>query len=150
MIRHCRRTVREPSGTTSEYARLPLANATSSDLRLISGPRGHGRGLGLRRGRVGPIGIGESLLFTRTAGWQRSARNLGKTCGVEAAVVEYLGGGGTISEVEFGLRLSRARQVMRQQESGLGGPFSGPAQIAEVAAAPELPEDRGRLLRHSP
>jgi hypothetical protein len=48
----------------------------------------------------------------RIAGWQRSARNLRRRCGVEAAVVEYLVGGGTISEVESGLRPSWGMQVM--------------------------------------
>jgi hypothetical protein len=81
-------------------------------------------------GTAGPSGINESLLFSRIAEWQRSTRNLGRTCGVKAAVVEYLGGSGTISRVECGLSLSTGRQVMRQQEPGLDGP-RGPLELIQ-------------------
>ena len=104
---------------------MSRATWTSSDLTLISGPRGASRGLGLSRRRVGPIGTSESPPVFWIAGWQGSARNLGKRCRVVAAVVEYLSGGGTISTAEVIRRASlipaRTEEVMRQEEPGLGG-----------------------------
>src|SRR4051812_10879449 len=89
--------------------------------------RRHGRGLGPSRGRVGPIGMSESPPVSRIAGWQGSARNLGKRCGVEAAVADYLGGGGTISAAGVIRRTplipARTEEVMRQEEPGRGGPI---------------------------
>jgi hypothetical protein len=35
--------------------------------------------------------MSEALPTFRIAGWQGSARNLGRRCGVEAAIAEYLG-----------------------------------------------------------
>ena len=97
-----------------------LADGAMGLLRLAAG---HGAGPAQSRGRVGPIGISEAPPIFRIVRWQGSARNLGRRCGVQAAVVEYLVGGGIIAEVEFGRSPSWGTQVMHQEKPGPGSPI---------------------------
>jgi hypothetical protein len=64
-----------------------LPDGAMEPLRLAGGTW---RGPARSRGGVGPIGISEAPRVFRIAECQRSARNLGRRCGVQAAVVEYL------------------------------------------------------------